>query len=121
MRGLQAGFLWRVLHLLLRHYRPDKMFVMGRFEPALAQRAYQWQRPQWRDLLSDLANALEYSGHPIAEGADDPIEDYDGYEAADADSGETEATADLPKPKRILTPARPENCNHSIDTAAGYF
>lgn len=39
-----------------------KLFLLGRFEPALAQREYQWQEPQWDDLLNDLEDAFRFSG-----------------------------------------------------------
>ncbi len=39
-----------------------KLFLLGRFEPALAQRDYQWQYEQWDDLLNDLDDAFRFSG-----------------------------------------------------------
>jgi hypothetical protein len=64
--------------------------------------------PQWQDLVQDLFNALEYSGQAIPDPTDDPIEDRDGDEAG-ANTGEADATDDLPKPKRSLAPPRLEN------------
>lgn len=39
-----------------------KLFLLGRFEPALAQREYQWELPQWDDLLTDLESAFRFAG-----------------------------------------------------------
>jgi hypothetical protein len=44
-----------------------KLFQLGRFEPALAQREYQWEYPQWDDLLNDLESAFRFAGKGPAE------------------------------------------------------
>lgn len=40
----------------------EALFSKGRFEPAVAQRAYEWDEPQWRDLLRDLTNSFAAAG-----------------------------------------------------------
>ena len=42
-----------------------KLFLLGRFEPARAQRDYQWERPQWSDFLSDVENAFRIAGNQL--------------------------------------------------------
>jgi hypothetical protein len=42
-----------------------RLFLLGRFEPARAQRDYQWERPQWSDFLSDMENAFRIAGNQL--------------------------------------------------------
>jgi len=42
-----------------------QLFLLGRFEPARAQRDYQWERPQWSDFLSDVENAFRIAGNQL--------------------------------------------------------
>lgn len=46
------------------------LFRLGRFEPARAQRDYQWERDQWADLLNDLESAFRTAGLDPGEPAD---------------------------------------------------
>ena len=38
-----------------------ELLALGQFEPARAQRDYQWERDQWADLITDLLNAFRYA------------------------------------------------------------
>ncbi len=49
--------------------------LLGRFEPARAQRDYQWLEPQWKDFLSDLLNVFRYAGLDPSPIEDDPTSD----------------------------------------------
>jgi hypothetical protein len=64
-----------------------EVFALGRFEPARAQRDYQWGADQWNDLWNDLLNVFSYAkldpgmGAAEADAAEPPGSD-------EADTGE---------------------------------
>jgi len=71
--------------------------LLGRFEPARAQRDYQWIEPQWKDLLSDLLNVFRYAGLDPLPIEDDQISD----DTARPDNGEPIERGK--KPIRVLS------------------
>jgi hypothetical protein len=54
-----------------------QLLGLGTFEPARAQRDYQWERRQWSDLITDLLTVFRDAGHdsqPEAASLADPTE-----------------------------------------------
>jgi|GEM_PF-2353139 len=78
-----------------------QLFGLGRFEPARAQREYQWGRAQWEDLLSDFISALRISGRdpePASPNDTDPT----GAKAESIDSsGAAEPIEPLSPPQEL--------------------
>lgn len=78
-----------------------KLFLLGRFEPARAQRDYQWERAQWNDFLSDVENAFRIAG----DHAEDPPEKAeDDAPAGKPPSRSKEPVAQLSPVRRIPAP-----------------
>jgi hypothetical protein len=65
-----------------------RLFLSGRFEPALAQRDYQWELPQWDDLLSDLENAFRFAGLGPPEPVDGKADERDSVPVANTKTKE---------------------------------
>lgn len=78
-------------------------FLLGRFEPARAQRDYQWGEPQWKDLVSDLLNVFRYAGL-------DPEEMDEGGEDSNlAPLDESEPVSKGAAPRATLRAAKVSN------------
>jgi len=79
------------------------LFLLGRFEPARAQREYQWGPAQWRDLLSDFVQALRFSGKDP-----EPDAEVSVRSARGRDESEGEPVSDAPSPKILKTAGKLE-------------
>lgn len=82
------------------------LFLLGRFEPARAQRDYQWERPQWNDLLLDFLSAFRLAGR-------DPDAQLDTGEADGDETPKDTVTKEPIAPARAIrqTP-RPGGLSH---------
>jgi hypothetical protein len=84
-----------------------QLFSLGQFEPARAQRDYQWEEPQWRALLNDLTAAFTNAGLDPDEGKG--IED-DPSDKAPAGIASTGEPIIAPPPSKRLGARQPLSC-----------
>jgi hypothetical protein len=81
-----------------------QLFALGQFEPARAQRDYQWEEPQWRALLTDLTAAFTNAGLDPDEGKG--IED-DPNDKGPAGIGSTGEPIIAPPPSKRMSKRQP--------------
>jgi uncharacterized protein DUF262/uncharacterized protein DUF1524 len=72
-----------------------QLFALGQFEPARAQRDYQWEEEQWRALLNDLTAA--FTGAGLDPDAGKQI----GVDAEDGPPPAAPAAKPAPPPKKL--------------------
>src|SRR6185295_551027 len=84
-----------------------QLFALGQFEPARAQRDYQWDEAQWGALLNDLTAAFTNAGLDPDEGKG--IED-DPTDKAPAGIAVTGEPIVAPPPSKRLGARQPLSC-----------
>jgi hypothetical protein len=81
------------------------LFLLGRFEPARAQRDYQWEWPQWNDLLLDFLSAFRIAGRDpepeLDRGAGDAAEDTPKNTVTKEPIAPARAVRQTPRPQSV--------------------